>query len=72
MASFYNPEAQVVPYQMLPLKKKNEKWRKQTVDAYISKFYFGNNNSINRRYQMKIAYDLYNSIFDESDNTFEV
>jgi len=67
MASFYNPEAQVVPYQMLPVKKKNDEWKKQTVDAYISKFYFGNNNNIKRRQQMKIAYDLYNSIFDERD-----
>jgi len=67
MASFYNPEASVVPYQMLPMKKKNKKWKQTCVDAFVSKFYFGNNNNIKRRQQMKISYDLYNSIFDEKD-----
>ena len=67
MASFYNPEAATVPYQMLPMKKKDEKWKKDSVDAFISKFYFGNNNNTLRREQMKISYDLYNSIFDERD-----
>lgn len=67
MASFYNPDASVVPQQMLPVKQKGEQWRKENIDAYISKFYFGNNNNIARRQQMKISYDLYNSIFDEKD-----
>jgi len=67
MASFYNPETSVVPFQMLSMKKKGEKWRKQCVDAFVSKFYFGSNNDINRKQQMKIAYDLYNGVFDEKD-----
>jgi len=67
MASYFNPEAHTVPYQMLPMSKKNEKWREGCVDAYIGKFYFGNNNNRYRRDQMRVAYDLYNSIFDEKD-----
>jgi len=67
MASSYNPESSVVPYQMLSLREKNEKWKKASVDAFISKFYFGNNNTAGRKQQMKISYDLYNGIFDEKD-----
>jgi len=67
MASYFNPEAHTVPYQMLPLSKKTDKWRETCVDAFVGKFYFGNNNNRYRRDQMRIAYDLYNSIFDEKD-----
>ena len=67
MASNYNPEAHTMPYQMLPMREKDEKWRKACVDAIIGKFYFGDNNNGHRRDQMRISYDLYNSIFDERD-----
>lgn len=67
MATFYNPELSVVPCQKLPMSQKDDKWKKATINAYISKFYFGNNNDASRKLNMKIAYDLYNSVFDELD-----
>lgn len=67
MASFYNPELSVVPSQKLPMSEKTDEWKKACVNAYVSKFYFGNNNDASRKLSMKIAYDLYNSVFDELD-----
>jgi len=67
MATYYNPDASVVPYQMLPMSQKDKEWKEANVNAYIGKCYFGNNNDTNRKYEMKVAYGLYNSIFDEKD-----
>jgi len=67
MASYFNPEAHTVPHQMLPMREKTKKWRETCVNAFVGKFYFGDNNNRYRRDQMRIAYDLYNSIFDEKD-----
>jgi hypothetical protein len=55
------------PYQKLSVAKKTKEWREQNVDAYIGKSSFGSGVSSGRKKDMKIAYDLYNSIFDESD-----
>ena len=57
----------IYPAQKLPATSKNEEWKKATMDYYIGKFYFGNNNNSVRRHDMKVAYDLYNSVFDELD-----
>lgn len=67
MSTFYNPEQSVVPNQKLPMSKKDEEWKQSSLNAYIGKFYSGSGNNQMRRSSMKIAYDLYNGIFDEKD-----
>jgi len=62
-----NTNPSVVPHQKLSLKEKNKEWREATVNSYISKYYFGGNNRIQRKEEMKIAYDLYNGVFNEKD-----
>ena len=56
-----------VPPQMLSIREKTDEWKEATMDAYIGKFYFGNNNRITRKEEMKISYDLYNGVFNEKD-----
>ena len=67
MAASYDSEAHVMPYQMVSMKEKTEEWRNKCVDAIVGRFYSGDNNNVYRREQMKISYDLYNSIFNEKD-----
>ena len=67
MAAFYNPGQNVVPAQKLPMSKKDKEWKEGSLNAYIGKFYLGSNNDISRRQAIKVAYDLYNGIFDEKD-----
>jgi hypothetical protein len=52
---------------MLSLREKTKEWKEASMDSYIGKFYFGNNNRITRKEEMKIAYDLYNGVFNEKD-----
>ena len=56
------------PIQMLPLSKKNKEWREQSLDAVIAREgHTGLIGGQTRTDRMKIAYDLYNSVFDEKD-----
>ena len=56
------------PLQKLPLSKKNEEWREGSVDAVIAREGLsGVTGGSTRRDSMSIAYDLYNSVFDEKD-----
>lgn len=54
------------PIQKLPLSKKTQEWKEQCVDTLIARedLQYGNNP---RKKDMQIAYDLYNSVFDEKD-----
>jgi len=56
------------PVQKLPLSKKNKDWRETSVDAIIAREattgVVGGQTRVDR---MRIAYDLYNSVFDEKD-----
>lgn len=68
MAKFYdNKRLNAQPYQKLPLSKKTDEWREENVDAIIGKANFGSFNGNGRKSDMKIAYDLYNSVFNEAD-----
>ena len=56
------------PVQKIPLREKTEEWKKQCVDAIIAKTSDGHTiDGSGRRDRMKIAYDLYNSNFNEAD-----
>lgn len=55
------------PIQKLSARNKTEEWGKQNVDYYIGKYNLGYSQGKSRKDRMKIAYNLYNSIFDESD-----
>jgi hypothetical protein len=56
------------PVQKIPLREKTEEWKKQCVDAIIAKTSDGQAiDGSGRRDRMKIAYDLYNSNFNEAD-----
>ena len=56
------------PAQKVPLREKTEEWKKNCVDAIIGKVSDGTViNGYNRKDRMKIAYELYNSNFDEKD-----
>jgi len=68
MAKFYNNKRlNAEPYQMLPLREKTEEWRQDNVDSIIAKAGYGAYNGNGRKSDMKISYDLYNSVFDERD-----
>jgi len=61
-------ESNVFPVQKVPLREKTEEWKKQCVDAVIAKNPTGPViDGYDRKGRMKIAYDLYNSNFDEND-----
>ena len=53
----------VFPPQMLPLSKKDEEWKHRCVDGIISRHL----SADEYKYQMKVSYDLMNSILDEND-----
>jgi len=55
------------PIQKLSIKRKGEEWRKQNVDYYISKYDTTFTYGASKKDKMKICYNLYSGIFDESD-----
>ena len=61
-------ESNIFPVQKVPLREKTEEWKKQCVDAIIAKNPTGPViDGYDRKERMRIAYDLYNSNFDEKD-----
>jgi transcriptional antiterminator len=63
-----NTESNIFPVQKISLQDKTEKWQRSCVDSIIAK----NSDGVyldgqSRKDRMKIAYDLYNSNFDEKD-----
>ena len=61
-------ESNIFPVQKVPLREKTEEWKKQCVDAIIAKNPTGPViDGYDRKDRMRIAYDLYNSNFDEKD-----
>ena len=63
-----NVDKSTFPIQKLPLSKKNKEWREASVDAIIAREgYGGFADSSSRRGVMEIAYNLYNSVYDEND-----
>lgn len=61
-------DSNTFPVQKVPLREKGEEWKKSCVDAIIAKSYDGLFiDGQSRRDRMKIAYELYNSNFDEKD-----
>lgn len=63
-----NTESNIFPVQKISLRDKTEKWQRSCVDAIIGKNSDGVYlNGQSRKDRMKIAYDLYNSNFDEKD-----
>jgi hypothetical protein len=61
----------VFPVQKVSASKKDEEWKKSCVDAIISKSSDGTYvDGYSRKERMKVAYELYNSNFDEKDFKF--
>jgi len=56
-----------IPIQKLPMSKKGEDWKRSNVDYFISRFDLSYESGKSKKQRLKIAYDLYNSIFDEND-----
>lgn len=68
MANYYdNKRVNAEPYQKLPLRNKTESWKEDNVNSIIGKANFGAYNGNARKTDMKVAYDLYNSVFNEDD-----
>jgi len=64
----YSNNGNVFPVQKLPKKKKTEDWGKKCVDALIGRSSMGILvGGQDRKERMKVAYELYNSNFDEKD-----
>lgn len=56
-----------IPKQRITLAQKNEKWRKECVDAFINLSKFGISE---RRSYLKSLYDYYNGVIDEEDYNY--
>jgi hypothetical protein len=56
-----------IPKQRIPLNQKDEKWRKECVDAFINLSKFGISE---RRSYLKSLYDYYNGVIDEEDYNY--
>lgn len=56
-----------IPKQRIPLKQKDEKWKKNCVDAFINLSKFGISE---RRSYLKSLYDYYNGVIDEEDYNY--
>jgi len=56
-----------IPKQRITLAQKNEKWRKDCVDAFINLSKFGISE---RRSYLKSLYDYYNGVIDEEDYNY--
>jgi hypothetical protein len=68
MATVKSLSVVAFPIQKLPLSKKNKEWREGSLDAVIAREgHTGLVGGQTRTDRMKIAYDLYNSVFDEKD-----
>lgn len=58
----------VFPFQKVPLREKNEQWRKACIDSIISRMWASEAiEGRTKRERIAISYDLYNGIFDEKD-----
>lgn len=55
------------PIQKLPLKKKNEEWRKRCLDYFIGSSYVGHFSGRAGAYRKAVNYDLYNSRLNRKD-----
>ena len=63
-----SPGWHTFPIQKLPMAQKDDEWGQQTVDALI-----GREAGFSERHsEMKVAYDMYNSVFDERDFKYVV
>lgn len=61
-------DSNTFPIQKISLKRKDEQWKRNCVDAILARSSDGPIvNGYNRKERMKINYDLYNSNFDEKD-----
>ena len=60
-----------IPQQALPLSKKNEQWRKDTVEAYINQANFKLGANSYRNWLLKL-YDYYNGKIDNADYAYVV
>jgi hypothetical protein len=56
-----------IPKQRVPLSQKDEKWRKDCVDAFINLSKFGISE---RRAYLRSLYDYYNGVIDEEDYNY--
>ena len=56
-----------IPKQRIPLNQKDEKWKKNCVDAFINLSKFGISE---RRSYLKSLYDYYNGVIDEEDYNY--
>ena len=56
-----------IPKQRIPLNQKDDKWRKDCVDAFINLSKFGISE---RRSYLKSLYDYYNGVIDEEDYNY--
>lgn len=56
-----------IPKQRIPLSQKDEKWRKDCVDAFINLSKFGISE---RRAYLRSLYDYYNGVIDEEDYNY--
>lgn len=54
-----------LPKQKVPLKKKNQEWKEDTIDAFIEKSTFARNKSHYR--ELKVLYDYYNGHMHRDD-----
>ena len=61
---------QEIPKQKLPASKKNDKWAKECVEAFISLSDHSTYNVSNRRGDLKRLYDFYNGEIDEHDYNY--
>src|SRR3972149_7110545 len=60
------------PVQKLPIKMKDESWRKACVDVLISREGSTYASGRSRKETLRINYDLYNGIFNEDDFKYVV
>ncbi|MFA5616825.1 MAG: hypothetical protein WDK95_08205 [Syntrophorhabdaceae bacterium] len=56
-----------IPLQKLPLKDKTDGWKKSNVDYFISKYDVKYTEGKTKKDEIKISYNIYNSVFDEND-----
>lgn len=63
----FNSRVSVEPNQKLSMKLKNKQWKEDNVNCYVGKYGMGGVTGAVRKSEMKIAYDLYNGIYDPND-----
>jgi len=62
-----NPYSHSLPPQKLATARKGEKWKKDSVDAIVNLSSQTTNNNRSSKFNKQTNYNLYNSIFNESD-----